>query len=116
MGNQESPGTQVVLVPLDGSGPPRQIARASYPQHWHERRPINWTPDGRYVLANLNGWEGIQPRIFAIPVDGGTPILVLQAAGQRAHDLHPDGRRIAYWAGEERSEMWVLDDLTPRGR
>jgi len=51
--------------------------------------------------------------LWAVSVDGdvrnlGTPF---QALSPTAIRIHPDGRRIAFMAGENRSEMWAMDGL-----
>ena len=79
-------------------------------------RVIDWTPDGRYVIFG-KGYNSIQKpmvELWRISADGGEPqrlgIAMDQIAGLR---VHPDGRRIAFTAGQTKSEVWVMENFLP---
>lgn len=113
-GGDESQASRLLVLRIEG-GEAREVWRAEYPLHLERNasRPP-WTPDGRYVLVVRGSWEDGEHVVLAVPVDGGEPITVMDFPDARPHlSLHPDGRRLAYSAGERRTELWVLDDLTP---
>ncbi len=70
---------------------------------------LTWTPDARYVLCSKDGqvWRiaasGSEARKLNIPVKGLRELRV-----------HPDGRRVAMWAQEPGSEIWVLENFLPK--
>ena len=77
-----------------------------------------WTPDGQFLL--FKSAEGIPqdaefgPRpcqVYKIPVTGGEPVYVGALPHHRAWALHPDGTHLALEYGENRSEIWIMEDL-----
>src|SRR5450759_5009828 len=71
---------------------------------------LTWTPDSRYVLC-LNQ-EG---QVWRIAASGGeTRKLAIPVKGLRELRVHPDGKRVAMWAQEPGSEIWVLENFLPR--
>ncbi len=48
-----------------------------------------------------------------VPVDGGEarPLELMPFVRPDGIKLHPDGRRIAFMAGESRGEVWVMEGL-----
>jgi hypothetical protein len=54
-----------------------------------------------------------------MPLEGGTPekldlaIEGLTVAGWENLRRHPDGRRIAFAAGETKDELWVMENFLP---
>jgi len=77
-----------------------------------------WTSKGRFLLFQLA--EGI-PRdaefgptpckVYKIPVAGGEPVYIGALPAHRTWALHPDGTRLALEYGENRSEIWIMEDL-----
>jgi Tol biopolymer transport system component len=106
--------SRLVIVPLAG-GAMREVARAEYPMEFNASAvgSVNWTPDGRTILVRAWSQDPEVSQILAVPAAGGQPVPVMRASG-RNHTFHPDGRRMAYSAGESRDELWVLDDLSPQ--
>jgi len=53
--------------------------------------------------------------LWIIPIQGGEPRkLDLTAENMRELSIHPDGRHIAFTAGQEKSEVWVMENLLPK--
>jgi len=75
----------------------------------------NWTPDGKHVVVRHVG-KG-HDDVLLIPVDGGAPTrLDLPGAKWGWIAVHPDGQRIAYMAGEQEEEVWVLENFLPAAK
>jgi Tol biopolymer transport system component len=75
----------------------------------------NWTPDGKHILVKHVG-KG-QDQVLMVPVDGGAPTkLDLPGALWGWMAMHPDGKRIAYLAGEREEEVWVLENFLPAAK
>lgn len=75
--------------------------------------PPAWYPDSRHLMYEAEG------QLWRISVDGGQPESLGTYAplryNQAGLSIHPDGRRIAFVAEEERrSEVWMIDSLLPR--
>jgi len=83
-----------------------------------ESRPIqgvNWSPDGRHLLYMAR--EGDAARLWRVPAAGGEPErldLVLEGPPNRPPLFSPDGRRIAFEAGESSWEIWVMQNFLPK--
>lgn len=72
----------------------------------------NWTPDGKHVLVKHVG-KG-HDDVLLVPVDGGAPRKVdLPGAMGGWMAMHPDGKRIAYLAGEHEEEVWMIENFLP---
>lgn len=101
----------VLLVPTSG-GEPREVIRASAPQVFTGN--ASWTPDSRALMVNTF-WAGTERReTWLVPVDGGPPkSLALPGHSWGRIRVHPDGRRVAYHAGNLKTEVWVLENFLP---
>jgi Tol biopolymer transport system component len=75
---------------------------------------LAWTPDGRYLLFGKRPPAFGTAELWRIPSQGGEPqSLGLAMTGLRHLSVHPDGRRIAFSAGEFKSEVWVMENFLP---
>ncbi len=81
-------------------------------------QPCAWTPDGRYILFGKGGSMGNQQvELWRISVDGGKPQkLGLSMARMRHIRVHPDGKRIAFFAGQYKAEVWVMENFLPEAK
>ena len=70
-----------------------------------------WSPDGRFVVVLQTGSTDTR-RVWAVPADGGSP-RQLDLGGLVPRDLqvHPDGHRLAIETVEQKTEVWVMDNL-----
>lgn len=121
------PSLSVVLIPVDG-GQPRELLHVD-PPHWVNNTSIPWTPDGRAVLvrkmlvaddeAKCLSSTCIPSELWLVPIDGTSPrkleFDVNQVATYAAGKIrmHPDGKSLAYLAGDFSSEIWVLENFLP---
>ena len=98
----------ILAHPIDG-GEARELLRGTDDERF--ATVLQWTRDGRLVVARRAS-EGSDATVFVVlPVAGGSRVtLQLQTPGVR---LHPDGRRIAYITRTLRRELWVLENVLP---
>ncbi len=70
---------------------------------------IEWMPDGRALL--LAGARSL----WRVPIAGTeTPQqLAVEISGDAGFSMHPDGRQLAFIAGETQAEIWVIEDFLP---
>jgi Tol biopolymer transport system component len=73
-----------------------------------------WSPDGRYLFIVV-GWPAM--RLWRVPAEGGEPQkLDVSMRYMRHPAVHPDGRRIVFYAGMRRDrepQVWVMENLLP---
>jgi Tol biopolymer transport system component len=75
----------------------------------------NWTPDSKHILVRHTGKD--RDDVLLIPIDGGAPKkLDLPGAQWGWMSMHPDGKRIAYLAGKQEEEVWVIENVLPASK
>jgi Tol biopolymer transport system component len=82
-------------------------------------RTLRWTPDGRYILfgqkensEDLAHHQTVE--LWRISAEGGEPVkLGLGMDLLQFLAVHPDGRRIAFTAGQYAAEVWVMENFLP---
>ncbi len=96
----------LMLIPASG-GEARELIRLKEPESiWFSS--LAWTPDGRQVFF-VKGDE-----LWRVPVEGGAAQKIeLGVRKPRGIRFHPDGSRIAFWAGENTREVWVMENFLP---
>ena len=73
---------------------------------------VAWTRDGNYLL--FSGTGDPTPKLWRISIKGGQLHPIGLEADENARiSFHPDGRRIAFTAGETKDEVWVMEDFLP---
>jgi hypothetical protein len=77
-----------------------------------------WTPGEQSLLFKTaesipqEAEFGPRPcQVYKISVTGGEPVYVGALPEHRAWALHPDGTHLALVYGENRSELWIMEDL-----
>lgn len=77
---------------------------------------LGWTPDGGYVLFVKGTAKGPRARaLWRVPVAGGPPEpLGWEMEELREPVISPDGRRIAFTAGGNKKELWVMENFLPK--
>ena len=113
-------GTQLALAVTDRAS--RRISMAVVPTAGGKARTVVTLPEGYVMLGNRGRvlWGPNNNLIFmpaskqraevwSVRLDTGaaTP-LDLQLPGMMQPDLHPDGRRLLFRAGEVTDEIWAL--------
>jgi len=99
----------VTVVPLAG-GEARHVLRSGQ-MVWPPA--IAWAPDGQGVLfVKQPNADDPRTELWLVPLEGGEPRkLDLAARDMRDLAVHPDGRRIAFTSGGDRSEVWVMENF-----
>ena len=95
-------GWRIYEQAISGTRPPRTISSPGIPV-W----VIDWAPDGSTLLSWSETPDGVTIR--ALPVDGATAATALFPGALRAEHARfsPDGRWIAYSAGDQRRDVYV---------
>jgi Tol biopolymer transport system component len=110
----------LLVLPTAGGQPLKVWSRG-----WSEAHPalggcggLQWSPDGRFLLLNhakrqVKG-ETPDPRpcqLLMVPAAGGELTVLGDLPRHRRFRLHPDGNRIAFRSGENRGEIWRMENL-----
>jgi Tol biopolymer transport system component len=108
--------SSLTVMPVTGGD-----ARVVYTANSEHGLPnfLTWTPDGRrLVFAGKIDATANESTLWSIPVSGGSPtkleLTIQNVANLWNPSIHPDGRRIAFSAGEEQWELWALENFLPR--
>lgn len=108
--------TALMVLPTAG-GEPRELLRAQEPEMISVPA---WTPDSRHIMyARSVSGEKRTFELWRISAEGGEPQklgLVMEGLEPYGLSVHPDGKRIAFTAGTEREEVWVLKNFLPAPR
>lgn len=102
----------LLVIPTSG-GEARKLLEVHPPELIQS---IVWTPDSRYILFAEGRALTEEPKneLWRIPTGGGTPEkLALGMDWLREIRFHPDGRHIAFTAGQNKSEVWVMENFLP---
>ncbi len=106
------------LVPIAGGEPKviYEVPKGRYIPGWDM---FTWSADGRAVMVGV--WQinrqaermpdSITSELVRVPVDGGTPEVVMATPRVRYPHAHPDGTRITFSAGQPRLELWVMENF-----
>jgi len=108
-------GKALEILPAKG-GAARELVKLQEGEEMTLYPGTAWTPDGRYVLftkANRKGRE-FTMTLWSVPAQGGEPRKIdLTMPLLRDLRVHPDGQRIAFSAGQNKNEVWVMENFLP---
>ena len=102
----ESTGSNtLIILPVSG-GHPREIFRTQ-----NSLLFPSWAPDSSSIIIP----QAVNNRLehWRVPLAGGEPIKLNVNLGDYRVSVHPDGRQVAYSTGENRYEVWVLENFLP---
>lgn len=110
--DRERQRSTVVTQPVEG-GEAKEIARIPAPLD--TLNVTLWTPDGQRIVF-ARGQNG-NASLWVVPSTGGTPrkldVELGSAFAAGTLRLHPDGRTVAFTAGETAAELWTLENFLP---
>ena len=106
----------LVVIPSSG-GEPRELFRLQEPEG-RSLSGLEWAGDGEHLLFSIGrtplGSSNVTPGLWRIPAAGGEPQKIGLATQDRTTlAIHPDGRQIAFTAGEPKQEVWVMENFLP---
>jgi Tol biopolymer transport system component len=111
---ENSASDAVLLIPVTG-GEVRELMRVKKPQ-FIQTVP-GWVPNSREVIISIGSEtnENAAKDILLVSTENGRS-RPLDAPGFRWGAIHvsPDGRQIAYLAGRNAAEVWVLENFLPK--
>lgn len=110
-GPDETDGRSVLRIGSLGGGPVRELLRLDEPGVF--LLVLEWSADSRYLFFTKGPLAPSErPRaLWRVRVDGGEPEkLDLELAGLREVRMHPDGRRLAFFAERVKTEVWVMEN------
>ncbi len=121
--------TQWFIVSADG-GAPRQLTSGAYPHtpSLFGSPDAVWTPDGRYLLFSANlrpdyEYDPLNTEVYEAAVADGTVRPLTHRKGpDRAPDVSPDGKTVAYvgfddrYQGHQTTHLYLMnrDGSSPR--
>ncbi|MFZ5928034.1 MAG: hypothetical protein ACOYX1_11360 [Acidobacteriota bacterium] len=105
-----------LLVPV-GGGQLRELLHTKQPERIQGFGGANWMPDGSGALLIKGTADRKGKELWYVPVSNGQPrkldVDLSQWAGGTGFTLHPNGRQIAFVAGERQGEIWSLENFLP---
>ncbi len=101
--------TAIMVMPLAG-GQPRELLKVTEFVYLG-----GWTPDSQSLLYSRNGTLPGDVAAWLLPVNGGPPRkLDLGERFATELQMHPDGKRVAFWSNNQTAEQfWVLENFLP---
>ena len=102
----------LVLLPTEG-GPARELLEGTF-------NSIAWMPNGEGLLTYGSLGQDTHSDLYSVGLPGGeTEPVGISAEGLVSQgnllkmDVHPDGDRVVYTAGQPGFELWVMEDFLP---
>jgi Tol biopolymer transport system component len=102
-----------LVIHSTGDGESRELHRFDAPDRLADMR---WARDGR-TLVVVYGREGQPPEVLMLPIDGAARTLDIDvnriSKSLMFVELSPDRRSVAYITGDDRAEVWALENFLP---
>lgn len=105
----------LALAPVQG-GSPQTLFRLGNRLRIPPFSALAWTPDGARILFAVATEGTNQPfELWSAPSAGGTPQKTgIAMEGLRDLRIGRDGRQLVFGAGQNRQEIWVMENFLPR--
>jgi len=111
---QASRSCRMTVVSV-ADGTVRHVVEVREPEFIPGFGGLAWSPDGEqiwFVRASDDAQDSFA--LWRVPFKGGDPEPTgLTAERLRDLSFHPDGRRIAFSAGQPKYEVWVMENFLP---
>jgi Tol biopolymer transport system component len=80
---------------------------------------MTWLPDSQsVVIVNTTGEKYSPKELWLVPIDGGQArrldIDIRSWKTSEGIRLSPDGRKIAFFTGDDAREVWALESIAPK--
>jgi Tol biopolymer transport system component len=110
--NTDPSGSRALVIRPMSGGEPRELLRFEQPNQFEFS--TQWAPDGRGVMVMKT--RGDQKEVLFVPIDGTAPRKLDFDLKRITEDfpwftLSPDGRHIAYMVGDDKLEVWMMENL-----
>ncbi len=106
-------GRTLDILPAKGGGV-RELVRFQEGEEMNGGPGTVWTPDGRHVLFTMKKTSSPEITLWSVPAPGGAPNKIdLTMLSLRDLRIHPDGKRIAFTAGQNQQEVWMMENFLP---
>jgi Tol biopolymer transport system component len=110
--DEKSRTSTIVFVPPNGG----EARRVNVPTRVEGFRGSSWMPDSQGLLVAETGDDTKHRSLWLVPISGAAPrrldIDVSNWILPYGVRLSPDGRRIAFFTGQEASEVWAIENVT----
>ncbi len=108
------PFSSLIKVMPAGDGEQRELFRAKDQEFVSGGAGLVWTPDGEHLIFITGRPDRDERELWKISVREGAPVKLGNIPERPKHlSLHPDGRRLAYAAGQSEAEVWVMENFLP---
>ena len=108
-------GSRRVLKTIPAGGGEGRVLAEGETLRWFDF--VTWTPDAREVLFGRQMAPDQHVEVWRVPAAGGEARRTgLSMDSLRDLRLHPDGRRVVFAAGQNRGELWVMENFLPGAR
>ena len=103
-------------------GDARELVHTPLPEQITSGLGIVWTPDGRDLIYGRGTFEGRYfedgewgtIELWRVAADGGEPRKIGVTVKRMSQlSIHPDGRRLAFSAGRNNDEVWMMENFLP---
>jgi Tol biopolymer transport system component len=111
--SEPSAKSSAILLTSVDSGDIRELSRLNQPQSFVGN--VSWVADGRSLVVRRTR-PGSPPELLLMPLDGSEARklqISVPAVTTAPVRVHPDGRRIAVTAGQNRWEVLALENFLP---
>ena len=112
----QATGLVGLKVVASAGGALRELVRLGKGQNMPVFGAVVWSPDGSQVIFTKGGTspQGMRFELWRVPAEGGkAQKMDLAMDALRDMRIHPDGQRIAYTAGADTQEVWVMESFLP---
>ena len=100
----------LMVLPTSG-GEPRRVL--TFEGHFD----LAWSPDGNYLYFIKESSREEPKQVWRVPIEGGEAEYTgLAKKWLRNLQIHPDGRKVSFHAGQRRWEVWLMENFLPELR
>jgi Tol biopolymer transport system component len=107
----------LLLIPLSG-GEARELFRVSLPDSLQSYGGLTWTADSQAVIVVNTTGDRYDPKdLWLVPVSRAKSrkldVDIRNWGTMPGIRLHPNGKEIAFFVGQDSREVWALENVVP---